>query len=46
MAEGSSDYDFLAKINILGDPDVGKTSIMDRFCENRFYPDPITTLCK
>lgn len=36
MSTNKQEYDWLVKIIILGDSGVGKTNILQRFCENRF----------
>eukprot|EP00042_Codosiga_hollandica_P051169 m.624253 g.624253 ORF g.624253 m.624253 type:complete len:215 (-) comp58230_c0_seq10:2029-2673(-) len=36
MAQQQDPYDFLAKISLVGDYDVGKRSIMRRFAQNKF----------
>ena len=42
MSKGS--YDHLFKILIIGESGVGKTAIMQRFCENTFEPVYISTV--
>jgi Ras-related protein Rab-8A len=37
-------YDYLAKLLIIGDSGVGKTNILLRFCENNFMTTHLTTI--
>ena len=37
-------YDYLAKLLIIGDSGVGKTNILLRFCENNFLSSHLTTI--
>ena len=37
-------YDYLAKLLIIGDSAVGKTNILLRFCENNFMSSHLTTI--
>lgn len=39
-----SSYDFMYKILMLGDSQVGKTSFLLRYCDNNFIDNPITTV--
>lgn len=39
-------YDYLAKLLIIGDSGVGKTNILLRFCENNFMTSHLTTIGK
>jgi len=36
--------DFVAKILIVGDSEVGKTSILNRFTDNTFQTDTVSTV--
>ena len=44
MAANSNAYDYLAKIITLGNSGVGKTSLLLRFCEEKFSTSYITTV--
>ncbi len=38
MAETAPEYDYLAKIIIIGQSRVGKTSMWHQYCDTVFYP--------
>jgi small GTP-binding protein len=40
----AADYDHLVKLLLLGDSDVGKSSLLMRFCEEKFGPNFVTTI--
>lgn len=40
----SSEIDYLLKILILGDSSVGKTSILLKFCDDKFNPNHMPTI--
>lgn len=39
-----SNYDYIFKIVVIGDPAVGKTSMMCRYTDNKFYEEHLTTI--
>jgi small GTP-binding protein len=39
-----SNYDYIFKIVVVGDPAVGKTSMMCRYTDNKFYEEHLTTI--
>lgn len=43
MDKNNQEFDYFFKILLLGDYSVGTTSIIERYCENRFstFPHPI-----
>jgi len=46
MIQTSPDYDFIAKILILGESGVGKTCLWLRYCERQFIPNYKCTIGK
>jgi len=39
-------YDYMAKLLILGDSEVGKTNVLMSFCDNNYTPYHLTTIGK
>ena len=39
-------YDYMAKLLILGDSGVGKTNVLMKLCDNNFTPSHLTTIGK
>lgn len=37
-------YDYMAKLLILGDSGVGKTNVLMKLCDNNFTPSHLTTI--
>lgn len=44
MSKGNNQYDFIAKVLIIGDSGVGKTCLLLRFCENNFTTSHLATI--
>lgn len=40
----ASDYDYLFVLLLVGDSGVGKSSLLIRFCENKFNSDTVNTI--
>ena len=41
--KGKPEYDYYIKILLLGDSGMGKTSLLNRFCENDFSANMLST---
>jgi Ras-related protein Rab-8A len=44
MTVKNSDYDFLAKVIIIGDTGVGKTNILTKYCTGQFKDSYVATI--
>lgn len=44
MENQNESHDFMLKVLVLGDTNVGKTSLLVRFSEDKFNPSHLTTI--